>query len=94
MRSSEVREWREPLIVDSIEGVVAGRIVDARIEKRRCGFVIRGDLYSDTRGRFCDGDHVRTDLLVEQSPGRVRTLDRLYNVEWAEGQPSYPGSET
>ena len=44
-------------------------------------YVIYGDVYGDIRGRFVDGQNIRTSLVTQEWDGHVRTLNSLYRIE-------------
>ncbi len=44
----------------------------------RVGDVIIGEIYSDSKGRFVDGQVVRTSLIMGLDKGIVTTLNSVY----------------
>ena len=44
-------------------------------------YVIYGDVYGDIRGRFVDGQNIRTSIVMHEEDGMVRTLNSLYRIE-------------
>ena len=50
------------------------------------GRVAHGDIFGDTKGRFRDGENVRTSFILEgpDEDGVIRTRNSVYRVEAAQ----------
>ncbi len=49
---------------------------------------LHGQVYGDTRGRFCDGEWITTSTIMEEDGDVFRTRYSTYRVESWQGQPA------
>lgn len=66
---------------------VTARLENWRIEKTRYGQIYWGNVYGDAKGRFYDGQHIHTSLVVKREGQVIYTLNSVYqlgrpNGEW------------
>jgi hypothetical protein len=63
---------------------ITGRLINARRQPCYGGYIIAGDIYADSLGRFDDGAEIRTSLVVSEEGDIVLTANSIYDVEsWA-----------
>ena len=44
---------------------------------------VSGSIYGDTKGRFQDGDFIRTSKIIKELPNNIiRTRNSVYRCEW------------
>ena len=67
---------------------ITGRLLDARRVPICGGYIIVGAVYEDARGRFNDGDTIRTSKVVQEDGHIILTANSIYEVEgWRPESP-------
>lgn len=63
---------------------ITGRLRNASRINTSHGTYVRGEVYGDTKGRFVDGEVIRTSVVVTIEGNVVLTRNSIYEVEtWA-----------
>ena len=60
---------------------IIGRLLNARRVPVSGGYIVVGDVYEDTRGRFNDGDTISTSVVVQEDGPIILTANSIYEVE-------------
>ena len=69
---------------------ITGRLLNARRVRIGRFMVLEGNVYEDVRGRFHDGQWVRTSEIVSEDGSVVYTRNNIYEVEgWADEWPDF-----
>ena len=60
---------------------ITGRLIGAARRPQGSGYILVGQVYEDVRGRFYDGEVIRTSRVVSEDGPIVLTANSIYEVE-------------